>query len=49
MKKTFFYLFSVLCFMAMVFTSCERPDDKPEVNEYPVPAGIKFANSWGNS
>lgn len=25
--------------MVMVFTSCERPDDKPEVNEYPVPAG----------
>ena len=39
MKKTFFSLFSVLCFMAVMFTSCERPDDKPEVNEYPVPAG----------
>ena len=39
MKKTFFYLFSVLCFMAVMFTSCERPDDKPQENEYPVPAG----------
>lgn len=39
MKKTFFSLFSVLCFMAVMFTSCERPDDKPEVNEYPVPVG----------
>ena len=25
--------------MAVMFTSCERPDDKLQENEYPVPAG----------
>lgn len=40
MKKTFFYLFSVLCFMAVMFTSCEEQGgDKNGENEYPVPEG----------
>lgn len=39
MKKTFFYLFSVLCFMAVMFVSCEKQPEGGDDKELELPEG----------